>query len=284
MNIKLGNFIMINLGLLIMAAGLHFFLVPANLAVGGVTGLSMVIQHYFPFMNLGVLMAIFNIILFILAFILIGREFVGLTIYCSLLLSGLMGLFEIVLPLPKALVDDLMLNLVFGILIQGVGMAVILYRNASTGGTDIVAKLINKYSHIDIGKSLFLADSAITLLAGLTFGVELGLYAFLGILINGYVIDNVIAGFNTKMHVTIVSKQPGLINEFIQKELCRGTTYIFGAGGFSGEQKDIISVVLSRREYLKMKNFIKENDCDAFVTMNFAHEVFGEGFDLALQQ
>ncbi len=280
---KIMNFVYTNLGVLIMAAGLYFFLIPAKLAVGGVTGLAMVIQLYFPMVNLGILMAVFNVFLFILAFLIIGREFGGYTIYCSFLLSGIIGLFDRFLPMKGAIVEDMILSLVYGIVIQGVGMAIIFYQNASTGGTDIVAKIINKFTHIDIGKALFLADSSITLLAGLAFGMELGLYAFMGILINGLVIDKVIAGLNSKINILIISQQPEIVNRFIQEELERGTTYILGMGGYTRQDKQIISVVLTRKEYMKVKHFMKENDSNAFVTMSFVHEVLGEGFDLSLQ-
>jgi len=280
---KLKNFMIINIGMVIMAAGLYFFLIPANLAVGGVTGLAMVIQNYLPWINLGILMACFNIALFILAFIIIGKEFGGNSIYCSFLLSGLIGILEVTIPLSQPIVDDLMLNLIFGIVIQGIGMAIVFYQNASTGGTDIVAKIINKFTQIDIGKALFLSDAIITLLAGMAFGVTLGLYAFLGILINGIVIDKVIAGINTKIHALVISKEPEIINAFIQNELKRGTTFLFGAGGYSNKDKQIISVILTRKEYMKLKHFVKDNDSSAFITVSFVHEVLGEGFDLSLQ-
>ncbi len=275
---KFKDFMFINLGMIIMAMGLYFFLIPANLAVGGVTGLAMVIQSYFQWINLGVLMTIFNVILFILAYFLIGKEFGTNSIYCSFLLSGIIGVFEVIVPMNAPIVDDIMLNLIFGIVIQGVGMAIIFYQNASTGGTDIVAKILNKYTNIDIGRALFLSDSLITLAAGRAFGIELGLYAFMGILVNGIVIDKVIAGMGTKIQAMIISKNSSIINEYIQEELGRGTTFLNGVGGYSLENKQIINVVLNRKEYMKMKHFIRENDPEAFITMNFVHEVLGEGF------
>jgi len=279
---KIRKFLIINFGIFIMAIGLYFFLIPANLAVGGVTGLAMVIKNYFPFINLGILMLIFNVILFILAFLMIGKEFGTNSIYCSFLLSGVIGIFEIIFPLKEAIVDDIIINLIFGIVIQGIGMAIIFYQNASTGGTDIVAKILNKFLRIEIGKALFLSDSLITLLAGFAFGTKLGLYAFLGILINGLVIDKVIAGLDTKIHSIIISKKSEVINNYIQNELSRGTTYIYGKGGYTSDEKELISVVLTRKEYMKLKHFIKDTDPNAFIIMNFVHEVVGEGFDLAL--
>lgn len=283
MKVKIRQFILINMGLLIMALGLYMFLIPANLAVGGVTGLAMVIQNYIPNINLGFLMIGFNIILFTLAFFIIGKEFGGNTIYCSFALSGIIGLFEWFMPLQGPLVDDIILNLVFGIVIQGIGMAIVFYQNASTGGTDIVAKIINKFTHLDIGKALFLSDSLITLMAGMAFGMTLGLYAFIGILINGLVIDRVIAGLDVKIHAVIISCESDKINEYINHHLNRGTTFLHGSGGFSKEDKKIISVVLSRKEFMSLKHYIKDHAPDAFITMNFVHEVYGEGFNLALQ-
>jgi len=278
------RFIMINVGTLIMGLGLYLFLIPADLAVGGVTGLAMVIQNYVPSINLGFLMGIFNIVLFMLAFFIIGKEFGGFTIYCSFMLSATIGILEIIMPTYNGMVNDILLNLIFGIVIQGLGMAIIFYENASTGGTDIIAKIINKFTRIEIGKSLFLSDALITLSAGLAFGPELGLYAFLGIMINGLTIDKVIAGFETKIHALIVSENHELIALYIHNELKRGTTYLHGIGGYSKDNKNILSVVLNRKEYLSLKHHMTRVDPNAFISVTFVHEVLGEGFDLRLQE
>ena len=277
-NIK--KFIFINLGTIIMALGLYIFLIPPQLAVGGITGLSMVIKTFFPSINLGFLMLCFNIILFLLGFILIGKEFGGYTIYSSLILSVTIGIFEIILPSEKILINDLFLNLIFGILIQGIGMAIIFYNNASTGGTDIIAKIINKYIKIEIGKALILSDSIITLLAGLTFGLELGLYAFLGVLINGFVIDVVIEKFDTKIYTSIITNEYEQISTYIKNDLNRGVTYLNAIGGYSNDTRLIINTVLTKKEYNKLKNILSDIDKDAFVVVNLAHEVLGNGFIL----
>jgi len=276
------RFLMINLGVFIMGSGLFLFLVPANLAVGGVTGLAMVIQNYFPAVNLGVMMLVFNAILLVLAFIVIGNEFGGYTIYCSFFLSFVIGGFEALMPSFTGIVDDVFLNLTFGIIIQGIGMAIIFYENASTGGTDIIAKILNKFFGIDIGKSLFLADALITLLAGLAFGPELGLYAMLGILVNGLVIDKVIAGFESKISANIVSEKAIEIEDYIHETLKRGTTYYRGIGGYSKSDKNILNVVISRKEYIDLRHQISKIDPDAFISVTFVYEVLGEGFDLRL--
>lgn len=279
-NVK--SYVMMHIGLFIMAAGLYFFLVPANLAVGGVTGLAMVLQFFFKDINLGLLMLVFNILLFGLAFIMIGRAFGGKTVYCSLLLSAIMGGFEWLVPLKGPFIDDVFINLIFGIIIQGLGMAIVFYENASTGGTDIVAKIINAFTDIPIGKALFLSDALITLAAGLIFGIELGLYAFLGILINGLLIDRVIESFDQKVQVLIVSEHFDAINAYINEEMVRGTTMFSGVGGYSKAHKNLINVVLSKKEYLQLKQFVASSDPKAFVTASMVHEVIGEGFSYGI--
>lgn len=277
-NVK--RFIIINAGLLIMALGLVIFLEPAKLAVGGVMGLAMVIREYIPSIDLGLLMLIFNVFLFILAFFMIGKSFGGYTIYCSVALSFMTSFLTRFYGSQNLFPDDLMVTLFIGILVQGVGMAMVFSQNASTGGTDIVAKILNKYTHIEIGKSLFLSDALITVAAGIAFEPRLGMYAFLGILMNGLIIDKVIAGFETKAHCQIITQKPKEIVAYIHNELGRGCTYIKAVGAYSMKDTDLISVVLGRREYLKLRYFVRSVDSRAFITMHFTHEVLGEGFDL----
>lgn len=275
-NVK--HFLIMNFGVLLLSIGLYYFLIPSNLAVGGVTGLAIIVNNIFPNIPIGIIMIIANIFLFILAFVVIGKEFGGYTIYNSFAFSAMTFVLEILTPMSEPLVDDLLINLIYGILIQGIGMAIIFNQNSSTGGTDIIAKIINKFTNLDIGKSLFLADSLIVAGAVLTFGIHLGLYALLGILINSAVIDKVIAGFNTKIEVAIISEKEDEINRFITSEIKRGVTLLYGVGGFSNSEKRIINTVVSRREYLIIKNKVKEIDPKAFIWVNFVNEVFGEGF------
>ena len=233
MKLDLKKFLIINVGLAILTAGLYFFLMPSNLAVGGATGLAMVLSHLIPSIPMGVILAVINIILFITAFLVLGKEFGGLTVYSSLALSAMIALLELFVPMTQPFTDDLFINLIFGILIAGVGMGIVFNQNASTGGTDIIAKIINKYLHLDIGKSLLAADFFITLFAGLVFGARLGMYALLGIVINSFVIDKMIAGFNVKINMIIISDQIDAINEFILVDVFRGTTIYHATGGYS---------------------------------------------------
>ena len=140
------------------------------------------------------------------------------------------------------------------------------------------AKIINKFTHLDIGKSLLLADSLIILAGAWVFGLEIGLYATLGAIINMVVIDKVIAGFGTRIKIAIVSQKQREISKYITDEIVRGVTLFPGIGAFSSEEKEVINTIVSRKEYIKIKNKVKEIDPDAFVWMSFVNEVLGEGF------
>ena len=272
------SFLLINFGLLITAVGMYFFLIPADLAAGGVAGLAIVINNLLPNLPVGLIMLIFNSVLFVVAFIVIGKEFGGLTIYNSLLLSGFVYIFELISPMNGPLVEDLLVNLIYGILISGAGMALIFNQNASTGGTDIIAKIISKFTNLDIGKSLLIADSAIAVAAITVLGIEVGLYSLLGIILNSTIIDKVIAGFNTKYQVAIISNEQETINRFLTEEMGRGVTILDAIGGYSREKKGVIHIVVPRREYGIIKKKVMEVDPKAFIWINLVSEVHGEGY------
>lgn len=275
---KIKEYILITIGLVFVAAGIEYFLVPNDLAAGGVSGLAIVINYYFPSISVGTFMLAANIILFFVAFILIGPSFGAKTIYASLGLSGIIWVMEKFFPIAKPLTNNLLLELIYGILISGVGMGIVFNQNASTGGTDIIAKILNKFFHINIGKALLISDLVVTLGALITFGAEKGMYALLGVILNGAVIDEVIQGINTVKEVKIISSKNEEIKKFILDELGRGVTIYYARGGFTNEEKDMLVVLLSRREFIKLREFIKDIDERAFITVSNVHEVFGEGF------
>lgn len=277
------EFIFINIGLAFVAVGIYYFLVPNNLAAGGVSGLSMVVNHFVPQVPVGLLMLIMNVILFVIGIIFIGSSFGVKTIYSSLFLSGTIWMLESFFPIKGTLTGDIFLELIFGILIAGAGMAIVFLNNASTGGTDIIAKILNKYFHINIGKGVLMADFFITLAAAFAFGIKTGLYALLGVIINGFVIDFVIEGIETNKQVTIVTAKVDILNEFIMNELGRGATIYLAKGAYTNEQKEIITTVVDRKEFIKLRNFIKEADQRAFITVNNVHETLGEGFKSLIQ-
>lgn len=278
MNKKIKEYLLITLGSVLVASGIYYFLVPNNLAAGGVSGLAMVLGRYIPDLPIGLMMLIMNIILFIIAFVILGSGFGAKTIYSSLSLSGVIWLFERIMPIYKPLTGDILIELIFGILISAIGMGIIFNQNASTGGTDIIAKMINKYLHVDIGKSLLLSDFVITLLAAIAFDVRTGMYALLGVVMNGFVIDTVIEGLNISKQVMIISSKTEDIKRFILNDLERGATVYSAKGAFTEEEKEIITTTIGRKEVVRLKNFVSGIDKRAFMTIVDAHETLGEGF------
>ena len=270
------EFALITIGIFLVAISVVYFFEPNNIAAGGITGLAIVINHYIPFISIGPLVLMMDAILFIVALIVLGAKFGAKTIYSSFLLSTSMWIMQTFIPIN--ITNDLILATIFGTLISAVGMAIVFNANASTGGTDIIAKILNKFFHIEIGKSLLIVDFLVTLLGAVTFGINIGLYGLLAVIINGVVIDNIIAGFKTKSEITIISEKNKEISKFILDDLERGCTFIKGIGGFTGKDTSILYTVLDRNEFIKLKNKIKEIDKDAFITVGEVHEVMGEGF------
>ena len=270
------DFVLITIGILLVAISVVYFFDPNNIAAGGITGLAIVINHYISFISIGPLVLMMDGVLFIIALILIGPKFGAKSIYCSLLLSTSMWVMQKFLPFNVT--DDLMLAMIFGTLIAAGGMAIVFNANASSGGTDIIAKILNKFFHFDIGKSLLMVDFLVTLLGAITFGIKMGLYGLLAVIINGVVIDKIIAGFKVKSEITIISEKNKEISKYILKDLERGCTFIKGVGGFTGKDTAMLYTVLDRSEFIKLKKHISKIDKFAFITVGEVHEVMGEGF------
>lgn len=272
------RFILVNIGVFIMVCGLYFFLIPNNLAVGGASGLAMLINKVFPVLPIGLVLLGLNAILFVLGFLTIGRDFGGYTIYASIAMSMMLSVFEKFIPMNSPLSDDILINLIFGIFIQGFGMGIVLNQGASTGGTDIIAKIVDKYTKLSFGTGLIVSDGLITVGAALIYGINLGMYALLGVITNAVVIDKMLAGFENKFSVTISSREFEKINTFIIDELYRGTTIYAAEGGFSRQDRKILATVLDRDEYIKLREFIRKTDQKAFMYVSTISEVEGEGF------
>lgn len=272
------EYFIITFGLILVAAGIHFFLVPHNLAAGGLTGLAMVINHYFPALSIGVLMFIGNIFFFVIGFIFIGKGFGVKTIYSSLMLSVIIAIFEKVMPVTKPISEDILINLIFGILIGAIGMAIVFNENASTGGTDIPAKILNKYFNVEIGKGLLIIDFIVTGLAVIAFGATTGMYALLGVIVNGTVVDYVIDGLNITKRIEIISSDCESIRKYIIEDLERSATLYRAVGAYNLEERDVIVTVMGKKEFIKLKNHIKSIDPRAFIITHNVHEVLGEGF------
>lgn len=272
------DFLLMNLGLIITALGVHFFKVPNNFAIGGTTGLSIILSSLFPKLNVGAIMLILNVVLVIIAFIFLGKKFTTGTVYSSIALSLYVWLLEIVIPVPKPLTNDTFLELCFAVILPAVGSGIIFNLGASTGGTDIVAMILSKKTKIEIGKALFMSDFLITIIAGGVFGVKTGLYCLLGLLLKAFLLDNVIETINIRKQMTIISKESKKIESFIINELHRGATIEKAYGAYTGKEEEMIITVLGRRQAVLLRDYIRSVDKCAFITIVNSSETIGKGF------
>lgn len=273
---KIKEYVWITVAVAIVTFALEYFFFPNSIASGGISGLALVLNSVFN-IEPSILIFGFNIILFLLAFILIGGSFGGKSIYASVLVSVFMWITENLLK-PVAITDNLFLASVFGSLIISLGTAIVFNQGASTGGTSILAKIINKYFQIPIGQCLLIADCTVAALAMYVFGVEVGLFGVLSTIIVGVLVDKFIAGFNPVKQVFIVTSKEKLVVDFIMNDINRGCTILSGKGGFTGGETSVIYTVLSSRQFVNLKNFVKENNPDAFITVTESTEALGLGF------
>lgn len=274
---KFKEYIIITIGIALVAFSIEYFQAPNNIAAGGVTGIAIITNALMPNLSIGIVSLILNGVLFLVAIIFIGGKFGVKTIYSSLGLSGIIWAIERFLS-PTAITNDLIIATIFGSLISALGLALVFNENASTGGTDILAKILNMFFHMEMGKSLLSVDFMITLASAFVFGIDIALYSMLSIILLGLIVDRVIEGFNVCKSIFIISDNNDEISRYIIEKLERGCTFLNGVGAYSGKESNILYAVLSRNQFIKLKKFIKEIDSQAFITVGEVHEVLGEGF------
>ncbi|MGB9789128.1 MAG: YitT family protein [Thermotoga caldifontis] len=272
----LKEYVLATLGVVITAIGVVSFLIPNSIAAGGASGLAIVLNKLVG-LPVGVWMYIINALLFLVGFITVGKDFSLKTIYCTFLLNFFVDFFDRIVPTPK-FTDDLIIAVLFGDIITAVGMALTFTQNASTGGTDIVARIFNKFFAAPMGTTLLIADLLIAIFAGTVMGTKLGMYAVLAILINGMMIDFVLKGIESSTQVMVISDKHEEIASFVLKELKRGATYIEGKGAYTQKDRKILLIVLRRRELGELISFIRKLDKNAFIIISEARHVIGEGF------
>jgi|UniRef100_A0A7V3RFA7 uncharacterized membrane-anchored protein YitT (DUF2179 family) len=273
------EYTLISLGDLITAIGVVSFLVPYNIAAGGASGIAIILHGLIPLIQIGIWMYIINGILILIAILILGVDFSFKTIYSTFLLSFFVDLFNSITPIPVYRGGDLMLATIFGSIITAFGMAIAFSQNGSTGGTDIVAKLFNKFFSIPLGQGVLIADVAIGVLAGFQYGVNIGMYAILAIVLNGLSIDFLMRGMEMSKQLFIVSNKNDEIAEYILKKLGHGITYIPTIGAYTNENYKMIMVVVRRREVAQLLGVVKKIDSKAFVVVEDIDKAFGEGFN-----
>lgn len=264
----------ITVGIFIVAIAVYFFLIPSNVVIGSLAGLIMVIAEFIP-LKISLLTFIANAILLSIGFLVVGKEFGGKTVYCSVLLSVYLAIFEVVFPNFTSFTDDQLLDALCYMMVVSVGLAMLFNVNASSGGLDIVAKLMNKFLHIEMGKAMSIAGMVTAASAILVYDSKTLVLSILGTYANGIVIDNFIDGFNRKKHICILSKEYEKIQEYIVHELKQGVTLYEAFGGYSNDKKIELVTILDKNSYAKLLQFVHSTDEQAFMTVSTTNEIIG---------
>ncbi len=268
------DYIGITVGSLFVALALTVFLVPNRIAAGGISGLATVF-YYITSFPIGVTMLAINIPLFFAGTKIMGASFGFRTIYGILSLSIFTDLLQ---PHMVSLTDDLLLASIYGGVLSGIGLGIVFRSRGTTGGTDLIASLINHFTGVTVGEGLLIADGIVVTLAGIFFNLEVALYAAVTIFITSNTIDTVQEGLHFKKGVLIISDKVDEINEMVVNDLNRGATRFEAKGGYTGAAKDVLLCVISRTEISELKKAITEIDKEAFVIISNVNEVLGEGF------
>ena len=260
------DFTIITIGLTIVAAAAFFFMMPSHVSVGSIAALAMVLSNFLP-LPVSALTLIMNVVLLIIGFLLIGKEFGAKTIYCSILLPIILGIFERLFPNLQSITQDPLLDVICYILLAGVGLSILFSRNASSGGLDIVAKIMNKYLRVDMGKAMSYSGMAVALSSALCYDSKTVVLSLLGTYFGGILVDNFIFGINIKRRVCVISTELDNIVDFVLHTLHSGATLNEIVGAYDKTPKMEMVTIVNKNEYRQLMDYIRQVDPDAFVTV-----------------
>lgn len=250
----------------VIAAGVYFFLVSSKASVSSISGLGMILTNFIP-LPLSAITMILNVVLLIIGFFTCGKEFGVKTVYTSVMLPVFLGIFEKIFPSYTSMTGSQELDVLCYILVVSMGLSVLFNRNASSGGLDIVAKILNKYLHMELGKAMSLAGMCVALSSALVYDKKTVVLSILGTYFNGMVLDHFIFGQNIKRRVCIITKKEQELSRFIIHDLHSGATIYEAIGAYKMEKHREIITIVDKREYQKLMNFINREDPDAFITV-----------------
>lgn len=250
----------------VIAAAVYFFLVPSHASVSSISGLGIVLSNFVP-LPLSAITMILNVVLLIIGFLTCGREFGAKTVYTSIMLPLLIGILEWLFPDIGSLTDSQELDVLCYVLVVSVGLSILFNRNASSGGLDIVAKIMNKYLHIDLGRAMSLSGMCVALSAALVYDKKTVVLSVLGTYFNGIVLDHFIFDHNIKRRVCVITKKEEALRHFILHDLHSGATVYESFGAYNMEKRREIITIVDKSEYQKLMNFMNREDPQAFITV-----------------
>ena len=258
--------VILTVAVAIIAAAVYFFLVPSHTSVSSISGLGIVLSNFVP-LQLSAITMILNVVLLIIGFFTCGREFGVKTVYTSVMLPLFLGLFEIIFPNFGSMTDSQELDVLCYVLVVSVGLSILFNRNASSGGLDIVAKIMNKYLHMELGKAMSLSGMCVALSAALVYDKKTVVLSILGTYFNGIVLDHFIFDNNIKRRVCIITKKEEELRQFIIHDLHSGATIYEAIGAYNMEKRREIITIVDKGEYQKLMKFINQEDPKAFITV-----------------
>ena len=272
------EFLLLTLGTFLVAAGVYFFKFPNSFNTGGVTGMAVILHAVFPAVSSSAYASVINLAFLVLGFFAVGKDFGIRTVYCSILFSGMLSGLEWLCPLSAPITDQKMLELFFAVILPSLGSAILFNMQSSTGGTDILAMILKRFTSMDIGRALLCVD---VLIAGSTLyfvGVEAGLYSVLGLALKSVMVDSVIESLNRRKSFLAVTSRPEEVCEFITHTLNRSATCWQGEGAYTHEPKWVVLTALSRSQAVALRVYLKSVDSHAFILVTNSSEIFGKGF------
>ena len=266
------EYLLITVGAIIVATAVYFFMLPSHVTIGSGSALAMVIGNFVP-IPVSVITLIMNVFLLLIGFLLIGREFGAKTVYSTILMPLVMRVYEIVFPDLKSITNDPILDVLGYILVVGVGLALLFSVNASSGGLDIVAKIMNKYMNIELGKAMGLSGMLVALSSAICFDKATVVLSVIGTYFGGMILDHFIFGMNLKRRVCIVSKKHEEIVAYILHEIHSGATIYEGIGAYTGEKRREIIAIVDKQEYRLLMEYMKKTDPTAFMTVYSVNDI-----------
>ena len=274
----LTEYALLTLGTALVAMGTYFFKFPNHFSTGGVTGIAVILSSIFPSISSSLFASVINVAFLLLGFGVLNRGFGVRTVYCSLLFSGMLAGLEWLVPLSSPLTDEKLLELFFGVILPALGSAILFNTQGSTGGTDILAMILKKFTSLDIGMALLYVD---VLIAGSTLiliDIETGLFSLLGLVLKSVLVDSVIESLNRKKSFILVTSCPEEVCDFITHTLHRSATFWKGEGAYSHQDKWVVLTALSRAQAVALRRHLKSLDPHAFMLITNSSEIFGKGF------
>lgn len=272
------DILVLNAGTILVALGVYFFKMPNHFSTGGVTGIAIVISRFLPGLSTGSLVFLFNMALLAVGFLFLSRTFGLATVYSSTLMSVVIWVLERVYPMESPFTDEPLLELVFAVGLPALGSALLFNIGASTGGTDIIAMLLKKYTSIDIGKALLAADFIVAFSACFVFGIKTGLFSILGLLMKSMLVDTVIEGINQCKYLHIICQNPDVVCDFIVQKLHRGATICEATGAYTHHKLYLVLSVVSRGQAVVLRHFVRKVEPHAFIMTTSTSEIIGKGF------